>query len=54
LFKWRGDHNTIDSITKEEMDKIGQEVADVTIYLIRLSDVSYIHLKAQAESVTVV
>ena len=50
IFQWRGDHDTIDSISKEDLDKIGQELADVTIYLIRLSDVSNTVLKAEAES----
>jgi dCTP diphosphatase len=44
LFQWRGDHVPVDSITTDDLDKIGQELADVTIYLIRLSDVVGVQL----------
>ena len=50
LFQWRGDSVGLDTLSKEDLDKIGQELADVTIYLIRLSDVSQIDLKAHTES----
>jgi dCTP diphosphatase len=37
LFQWKGDGKLI--LTEEELDKVGQELADITIYLLRLSHV---------------
>lgn len=37
LFQWKGDGDL--TLTEEELDKVGQELADVTIYLLRLSHV---------------
>lgn len=34
--------------TEEEVDKVGQEVADVTIYLIRLADICHVSLAKNA------
>jgi len=42
LFQWREDRDG--TIGREALDKIGQELADVTIYLLRLADVSAITL----------
>ena len=42
LFQWCRDEPQ--SLSEEMVDKVGQEVADVTIYLIRLSDVCGIDL----------
>jgi dCTP diphosphatase len=36
IFQWKGDTNGV--LTNDDIDKIGQELADVTIYLIRLAD----------------
>ena len=43
LFQWKGDAGEIE-LTEEELDKIGQEIADVSIYLMRLADVCHIRL----------
>ena len=43
LFQWKGDVGEIE-LTEEELDKIGQEIADVSIYLIRLADVCHVRL----------
>ena len=42
LFQWSSDEPQ--SLSDEMIDKVGQEIADVTIYLIRLSDVCGINL----------
>jgi len=44
LFQWKGDEGGIDLLSEEELDKIGQEIADVSIYLLRLADVSHVQL----------
>jgi dCTP diphosphatase len=46
LFQWMGDGDirVVDAVTEEVMDKVGQEIADVAIYLIRLCDVCNIPL----------
>ncbi|CAB9498381.1 dCTP pyrophosphatase 1 [Seminavis robusta] len=49
LFQWRGDSSGIESISAKDLDKIGQELADVTIYLLRLSDVCGVDLKCEVE-----
>ncbi len=43
LFQWKPD--TEQTLSLQEQDKIGQEVADVSIYLIRLADVCGVSLK---------
>ena len=43
LFQWKGDVGEL-SLSEEELDKIGQEVADCAIYLLRLADVSHVCL----------
>lgn len=43
LFQWKGDEGELE-LSDEERDKIGQEVADVTIYLLRLADVCHVQL----------
>lgn len=48
LVQWNGDHDHLDSISSKDMDKISQELADVTIYLLRLADVCHVDLQAQA------
>lgn len=37
LFQWKGDGEYL--LTNEELDKVGQELADITIYLLRLAHV---------------
>ena len=43
LYQWKRDNNNNNNnnhdMTPEELDKVGQELADVSIYLLRLSDV---------------
>lgn len=43
LFQWKGDEGGIE-LSEEVLDKVGQEIADVSIYLIRLADVCSIQL----------
>jgi dCTP diphosphatase len=42
LVQWKQDGPAV--LTNEVLDKIGQEIADVTIYLIRLADVCGVSL----------
>ena len=46
LFQWLGDGEggIADEFSEEALDKVGQEIADVAIYLIRLCDVCRIRL----------
>lgn len=48
LFQWRSDGeeklDVLNKWTREDIDKVSQELADVAIYLIRLSDVCNIDL----------
>jgi dCTP diphosphatase len=45
LFQWCGDEGMIHELFPEEtLDKVSQEIADVSIYLIRLCDVSRVSL----------
>ena len=44
LFQWRGDDGGELDLDEEERDKVGQEIADVTIYLLRLADVCHVAL----------
>ena len=46
LFQWRPD--VAASLTRDEKDKMGQELADVSIYLLRLADVCEIPIAAVA------
>jgi len=43
IFQWTFDEGEID-LSEEVLDKAGQEIADVSIYLIRLADVSHVEL----------
>ena len=43
IFQWKFDEGKID-LSEEVLDKVGQEIADVSIYLIRLADVSHVEL----------
>jgi len=43
IFQWTFDDGEID-LSEEVLDKAGQEIADVSIYLIRLADVSHVEL----------
>lgn len=45
LFQWQGDTPT-KQMTEGELDKVGQELADVGIYLLRLSDVCCVNIGA--------
>lgn len=46
LFQWKGDEQGANSVdfSEEELDKIGQEIADVSIYLMRLADICHVPL----------
>jgi len=47
LFQWRGDGDGVrvaDAFAMDDLDKVGQEIADVAIYLIRLCDVCRVQL----------
>ena len=44
LWQFRGDNDEEDSWTLEQHDKLGQEIADVTIYLIRLATICQMEL----------
>jgi len=44
LFQWKGDAGGEIELKEEELDKIGQEIADVSIYLLRLADVCHVAL----------
>ena len=56
LFQWRGDGVCADGASEEglggwsdaERDSVGQELADVSIYLIRMADVCGINLASAA------
>ena len=43
IFQWKFDEGKID-LSEEVLDKVGQEIADVSIYLIRLADISHVEL----------
>lgn len=43
IFQWTFDEGKI-NLSEEVLDKAGQEIADVAIYLIRLADVSHVDL----------
>ena len=45
LFQWSGDEGLVhDVLSEETLDKAGQEIADVSIYLLRLCDVCHVPL----------
>lgn len=45
LFQWNGDEGLAqDVLCEETLDKAGQEIADVSIYLLRLCDVCHVPL----------
>ena len=44
LFQWKGDTDDPLTLSLTEHDKVGQELADVTIYLCRLADVCGVSL----------
>ncbi len=45
LFQWSGDEGLVhDMLSEETLDKVGQEIADVSIYLLRLCDVCHVPL----------
>ncbi|KAL7499712.1 hypothetical protein ACHAWT_007314 [Skeletonema menzelii] len=49
IFQWKKDEGELDAkLTEKELDKIGQEVADVAIYLLRLADVCHVQLGEEA------
>jgi NTP pyrophosphatase (non-canonical NTP hydrolase) len=52
LFQFLGDDDTKPYSTEEQLDKIGQEIADITIYMCRLSDVCNISLPDAFRSLT--
>lgn len=39
LYQWKGDGSSSSRLEAAELDKVGQELADVTIYLLRLASV---------------
>ena len=45
LFQFKGDHEDQSMLSVDEKDKMGQEIADVTIYLLRLADECGVSLK---------
>jgi dCTP diphosphatase len=47
LLQWKGDddHDGTFALTLAELDSLSQELADVTIYLIRFADVCHVSLK---------
>jgi len=45
LFQWSGDEGIVHEVlSPETLDKVGQEIADVSIYLLRLCDVCHVPL----------
>lgn len=49
LVQWKKDEGDLGEVLSEkELDKIGQELADVAIYLMRLADVSHVRLGDEA------
>ena len=57
LFQWKGDGDDgapagLSNWTEEEVDHVKQELADVTIYLMRLADVCGVDIAEEAMSLT--
>lgn len=48
LVQWKGDDVSAE-LSGDEIDKMAQEIADVTIYLFRLADVCNVSLKNEME-----
>jgi NTP pyrophosphatase (non-canonical NTP hydrolase) len=49
IFQWTKDEGEIEVLLSEkQLDKIGQEIADVAIYLLRLADVCHVQLGDEA------
>eukprot|EP00574_Skeletonema_japonicum_P005369 CAMPEP_0201721744 /NCGR_PEP_ID=MMETSP0593-20130828/6348_1 /ASSEMBLY_ACC=CAM_ASM_000672 /TAXON_ID=267983 /ORGANISM="Skeletonema japonicum, Strain CCMP2506" /LENGTH=320 /DNA_ID=CAMNT_0048212613 /DNA_START=1 /DNA_END=963 /DNA_ORIENTATION=- len=54
LFQWKKDEGTLgERLTEKELDKVGQELADVAIYLMRLADVCQVGLGCEARKLLV-
>jgi dCTP diphosphatase len=51
LFQFLGDDDTNAFSTVEQLDKIGQEIADITIYMCRLSDICDVSLPEAIRSI---
>ena len=45
LLQFKEDHEDQSTLSVDEKDKIGQEIADMTIYLLRLADECGVSLK---------
>jgi dCTP diphosphatase len=52
LWQFRGDADDEDSWTPDQHDKLGQEIADVTIYLLRLATVCQMDLHTELPNLT--
>ena len=50
LFQWKGDTDEPLTLSLTEHDKVGQELADVTIYLCRLADVCGVSLSNEMKN----
>ena len=49
IFQWKKDEGELVAhLTEKELDKAGQEIADVAIYLLRLADVCHVRLGEEA------
>ena len=54
LFQWKKDEGTLgERLTEKELDKVGQELADVAIYLMRLADVCQVELGCEARKLLI-
>ena len=49
IFQFKGDNEDNQDLPVEEQDKVGQEIADVTIYLLRLADVCGVSLNDEVK-----
>jgi dCTP diphosphatase len=52
LFQWKGDETDASTVDPVFWDKVGQEMADVAIYLLRMAKVSGIDLGNEAATLT--
>jgi dCTP diphosphatase len=49
IFQWKKDEGALETnMSEKELDKVGQEIADVAIYLLRLADVCHVPLGEEA------
>ena len=49
IFQWKKDEGEVETkLSEKELDKVGQEIADVAIYLLRLADVCHVSLGEEA------